>query len=44
MWIERGARVGLIAASHFIEIKVFPLSLFPPILRSMGRLLYYHKL
>jgi hypothetical protein len=22
MWIERGARVGLIAASHFIEIKV----------------------
>ena len=27
MWIERGARVGLIAASHFIEIKVNPLSL-----------------
>jgi len=32
MWIERGARVGLIAASHFIEIKVSPLSsLFPPL-------------
>ena len=27
MWIERGARVGLTAASHFIEIKVSPLSL-----------------
>jgi hypothetical protein len=27
MWIERGARVGLIAASHFIEIKVNPLLL-----------------
>jgi hypothetical protein len=24
MWIERGARVGLITASHFIEIKVLP--------------------
>ena len=32
MWIERGARVGLIATSHFIEIKVSPLSsLFPPL-------------
>jgi trafficking protein particle complex subunit 12 len=34
MWIERGARVGLITASHFIEIKVCspPLPSPPPIL------------
>ena len=25
MWIERGPRVGLIAASRFMEINVFPL-------------------
>ena len=36
MWIERGARVGLIAASHFIEIKFSPL--LPPFFSSLGRL------
>jgi len=35
MWIERGARVGLIAVSHFIEIKVSSLSLLPTFFLSI---------
>jgi hypothetical protein len=31
MWVERGARVGLIAASQFIETKVRAPFPFPPI-------------